>query len=64
MRLTKFRWNQSTDSVEKTYEGFNHIRAWRSSCSCGPDAAKILLFYLPNDALIRQAVLDKIFEQY
>ena len=31
-------------------EVFYHIKAWRQSWSCDPDAAKKLSFFLPKDA--------------
>ena len=34
--------------LEKIFEGFYHIRAWRPSWSCDPDAANKLSFPLPR----------------
>ena len=36
--------------LEKNFEGFYHIWAWRPSWSCDPDAANKLSFPLPKEA--------------
>ena len=52
MLHTKFRGNRPTGLEEKRFlKGFYHIWAWRPSWSCDPDAANILSFPLPNEAL-------------
>ena len=50
---------------KQIFEGFfYHIRAWRQSWSCDPDAAKKLCSPSQRGALIGQAVSEKkIFER-
>ena len=49
MLHNKFLGN-SPPVMEKNFEGFYHIWAWRPSWSCDPDATNKLSFPLPKGA--------------
>ena len=50
MLHTKFRENRPAGSGEEDFKGFYHIRAWRPSWSCDPDATNKFSLPLPKEA--------------
>ena len=63
MLHTKFRYNRSTGSGEKSLKGFYYIWAWRPSWSCDTDAASKLLLALAMEAPQKLALIDQVVSE-